>query len=134
MKGGWPLTSWIMDVREGLEEFGDNVRWVPTDHMLVDCMTKNMPPYAMSKYLQTGVYSFKYDNEIKDTKREEHKRRQAEKKAKAEGKTLSPKATIQEVNMVLRNDVKWSELYLEKAERLPESPYHVHLTTFLAFD
>ena len=123
----------IMDVREGLEEFGDNMRWVPTDHMLVDCMTKNMPPYAMLKYLQTGEYSFKYDEDIKNTKREESKRRQAAKKAKAEGIQMSEKPTIREVNLVLRNGKTWESEYLEKVELLPLLPNEVYLANFLAF-
>ena len=123
----------IMDVREGMEEFGDNMRWVPTDHMLVDCMTKNMPPYAMLRYLQTGVYSFKYDDQIKDTKREESKRRAAERKANAEGKLLSKDASIKEVNLVLHDGMKWSEWYLSLANALPSSPNHVYISTFVAF-
>ena len=37
----------LLDVREGIEEIGDKIRWVPTDHFLVDCMTKAMQPDAM---------------------------------------------------------------------------------------
>ena len=33
----------IMDIKESIEEMGDQMRWVPTDHMLVDCMTKSIP-------------------------------------------------------------------------------------------
>ena len=56
---------------------GDQIRWVPTDHMLVDCMTKNMPLDAMLGYLKTMNYAFKYDDVIKNTKREMAKQRKA---------------------------------------------------------
>ena len=59
----------LLDIKEGVEENNDQVRWVPTDHMLADVLTKNMPPDLMMKYLKTGVYSFKYDDEVKNTKR-----------------------------------------------------------------
>ena len=65
----------LLDVKEGVEELGDQVRWVPTDHMLADAFTKSMPPDLLLKYLKTGVYSFKYDEKIKDTKREVAKER-----------------------------------------------------------
>ena len=42
----------LLDVRESIEEMGDQIRWIPTDHMLVDCMTKLMPPDAMLDYLK----------------------------------------------------------------------------------
>ncbi len=70
-----------LNVREGIEEFGDEVRWVPTDHMLVDCMTKTLQPDAMLKYLRDNVYALKYDAESKNTKREVAK---ARKQVKAE--------------------------------------------------
>ena len=37
----------LLDVRESIEHYGDKIRWIPTDHMLVDCMTKQMHPAAM---------------------------------------------------------------------------------------
>ena len=43
----------LLDIRESIEEFGDKIRRIPTDHMLADCMTKNMPPDAMLGYLKT---------------------------------------------------------------------------------
>ena len=58
----------LMDVRESIEQMGDKIRWIPTDHMLVDCMTKNMPPDVMLEYLRKIEYSFKCDNVIKETK------------------------------------------------------------------
>ncbi len=73
----------LLDVREGIEEFGDEVRWVPTDHMLVDCMTKTMQPDAMLRYLKDNVYALKYDAEIKNTKREAAKARKQVKADKA---------------------------------------------------
>ena len=65
----------LLDVRESIEECGDKIRWIPTDHMLVDCMTKAMPPDAMMNYLKTTEYAFKYDDVIKNTKRELSKTR-----------------------------------------------------------
>ena len=67
----------LLDLRESVEELGDQIRWIPTDHMLVDCMTKNMPPDAMLGYLKTMDYAFKYDDVIKNTKREIAKQRKA---------------------------------------------------------
>ena len=67
----------LLDVRESIEEMGDQIRWIPTDHMLVDCMTKNMPPDAMLTYLDSMQYAFKYDDLIKNTKREAAKQRKA---------------------------------------------------------
>ena len=55
----------IMGIKESIEEMGDQMRWVPTDHMLVDCMTKSMPPDLMLTYLKTMQYSFKYVDVIK---------------------------------------------------------------------
>ena len=54
----------IMDIKESIEEMGGQMRWVPTDHMLVDCMTKSMPPDMMLTYLKTMQYYFKYDDVI----------------------------------------------------------------------
>ena len=68
----------MLDVREGIEEMKDQIRWVPTDHMLADALTKGMPPDLFLKYLRDGVYSFKYDDVIKDTKRAIKKERQEE--------------------------------------------------------
>ena len=67
----------LLDVREGIEHFGDRIRWIPTDHMLVDCMTKAMAPHLMLEYLKTGRYALKYDEVIKNTKREKIKARNA---------------------------------------------------------
>ena len=67
----------LLDVRESMEEMGDIIRWIPTDHMLVDCLTKNMPPDAMLGYMNNMFYAFKYDDVIKNTKREMAKQRKA---------------------------------------------------------
>ena len=61
------MISWILG---NLLRSGDKIRWIPTDHMLVDCMTKNMPPDAMLGYMKTMEYALKYDDVIKETKRE----------------------------------------------------------------
>ena len=83
----------LMDVRESIEQMGDQIRWIPTDHMLVDCMTKNMPADVMLKYLQTTEYAFKYDDVIKHTKREVAKAR----KAIREGKKVQNEEQIKDL-------------------------------------
>ena len=72
----------LIDVRESIEEMGDQIRWIPTDHMLVDCMTKHMPADAMLSYLKNMEYAFKYDDVIRQTKREISKQRKAIRDAK----------------------------------------------------
>ena len=74
----------LLDVRESIEEMGDKIRWIPTDHMLVDCMTKNMPPDSMLDYLRKMEYSFKYDDILKNTKREVAKLRRQQREKKKE--------------------------------------------------
>lgn len=58
----------ILDMRESLAQYCDIIRWVPTDHRLVDGMTKNMNTDMMTQLLDEMVYSLKYVEEIKDTK------------------------------------------------------------------
>ena len=65
----------LLDVGEGIEYFKDNIRWVPTDHMLVDSLTKAMPPTLLNRYMHDYLYSFKYDEELQSTKREAAKER-----------------------------------------------------------
>ena len=65
----------LLDVREGIEYFKDSIRWVPTDHMLVDSLTKSMPPTLLNRYMRDYLYSFKYDEELRSTKREAAKER-----------------------------------------------------------
>ena len=72
----------LLDVREGIEYFNDTVRWVPTDHMLVDCLTKAMHPSLLNKYTQDYKYSFKYDELLHATKRAAAKERKQEREAK----------------------------------------------------
>ena len=85
----------LLDVREGIETFGDKIRWVPTDHMLVDCFTKAMNPALLLEFLKTNTYSLKYDDQIKNTKREQLK---ARKKAREE-KTAAKKAQEENNNV-----------------------------------
>ena len=59
----------LLDVREGVEHMGDQIRWVPTDHMLVDSLTKAMNPALLMKYMADYTYSLKYDHVISETKR-----------------------------------------------------------------
>ena len=54
----------LLDVREGIEYFKDSIRWVPTDHMLVDALTKAMHPSLLNRYMHDYLYSFKYDDEL----------------------------------------------------------------------
>ena len=65
----------LLDVREGIEYFKDSIRWVPTDHMLVDCLTKAMRLALLNKYMQYYLYSFKYDDRLHATKRAAAKKR-----------------------------------------------------------
>ena len=65
----------LLDVREGVEQVNDSLRWVPTDHMLVDCLTKAMHPSLLNRYMQDYKYSFKYDDQINNTKRAAAKER-----------------------------------------------------------
>ena len=79
----------LMDVREGVESFGDDIRWIPTDHMLVDCLTKAMHPQLMLDYLRIGIYAFKFDEQIRNTKREATKERKKAREVKAAVKKLA---------------------------------------------
>ena len=45
----------LLDVRENLEEFGDQVRWIPTTHMLADALTKRMQPDLILKVMNECV-------------------------------------------------------------------------------
>ena len=95
----------IMDIKESIEEMGDQVRWVPTDHMLLDCMTKSIPPDIMLTYLKTMQYAFKYDDVIKNTKREVAKRR---KEVRESGKAKQSDKAMQQIQDL--------ELPLEESE------------------
>ena len=79
----------LLDVREGVEEMKDQIRWVPTDHMLADAFTKSMPPDLLLRYLKDGRYSFKYDDEIKNTKREQAKARSEARKQSNSGPSVT---------------------------------------------
>ena len=92
----------LLDVREGIEEFGDSFRWVPTDHMLADSLTKRMPPDLMLRFLKNNVYSLKYDDVISNTKRSEAKRRKDEKAEKRALKTDSSAKTVQPLKLRLK--------------------------------
>ena len=73
----------LLDVREGLEEYGDCIRWVPTEHMLADCLTKRMPPDLLLKFLRDNKYSFKFSEEILREKTEAKQRRKKARLVKA---------------------------------------------------
>ena len=77
----------LLDVREGIEEIKDQIRWVPTDHMVADAFTKSMPPDLLLRYMKDGKYSFKYDDEINNTKRSQAKERVEQKRIQATGST-----------------------------------------------
>ena len=75
----------LLDVREGLEDHGDQIRWIPTAHMLADALTKRMPPDLLLKFLTDYRYAFKYSAELENVKKEARKRRAlAKKKGPAE--------------------------------------------------
>ena len=67
---------------EGIETFGDQFRWIPTDHMLADALTKRMPPDLLLKFLKDNVYCLKYDDVISNTKRVEAKQRKEDRLAR----------------------------------------------------
>ena len=95
----------LLDVREGIEEMKDQIRWVPTDHMLADAFTKSMPPDLLLRYLHDGMYSFKYDEEIKHTKREQAKGRAEERKSRISGNTPTQHPIGLRVNVCMWEDV-----------------------------
>ena len=90
----------LLDVRESIEEMGDKIRWIPTDHMLVDCLTKAMPPDVMLEYLRTTEYAFKYDDVLKNTKRAQAKVRK-EARLKKIGDNKASKDTTDQVLYVV---------------------------------
>ena len=65
----------LLDVREGMEYFKDQIRWAPTDHMLVDSLTKAVHPSLLNRYMHDYLYSFKYDTDLHATKRAAAKER-----------------------------------------------------------
>ena len=101
----------LLDVRESIEEMGDQIRWIPTDHMLVDCMTKTMPPDAMIEYLKRMEYAFKYDDVIKQTKREVAKHRKAAREAKIPKDVPNNPETYEDYEKQCINVVQHYELY-----------------------
>ena len=63
---------------------GDQIRWIPTDHMLADSLTKAMPTDDLLQYLRHVEYSLKYDEQLAETKRSRQKQRQKQRAALAE--------------------------------------------------
>ena len=75
----------LLDVRDGLQEYGDEFRWIPTEHTLADALTKRMPCDLLFKFLRDNLYTFRYDDSISNTKRMAEKaRRHARAEAKKE--------------------------------------------------
>ena len=70
----------LMDLRDSLSDMGDVIRWVPTDHMLADVLTKDMNADALLAYLKNMQYSLKYDEQISSTKRSLQKQRAQKRK------------------------------------------------------
>ena len=85
----------LLDVHEGIEYLKDSIRWVPTDHMLVDCLTKAMHPSLLNKYMTDYLYSFKYDDQLHASKRATAKERkqQREERLKQGGKKQVSRAS-----------------------------------------
>ena len=83
---------------------GDQIRWVPTDHMLVDSLTKSMNAALLMKYLQDYVYCFKSDDILSGTKHAAAKQRQ---EARAQ-KSYNPKENqsfVQNVDEDQQSDI-----------------------------
>ena len=82
-------------MREGIEYLKDGIRWVPTGHMLVDCLTKAMHPALLNRYMQDYIYSLKYDDHLHATKRAAAKERkqQKEERLKQGGRKQQPQTT-----------------------------------------
>ena len=98
----------LLDVREGVERHGDQIRWVPTDHMLVDSLTKAMNPALLMKYLHDYTYSLKYDSQITETKRyaakqrkEAREQKRASKKPSSSKPSSEPEASSHPVHHVV---------------------------------
>ena len=61
----------------------DQIRWIPTDHMLSDSLTKDMPSDLLLHFLKDMRYSLKYDEVIAQTKRSLAKQRKKQREAAA---------------------------------------------------
>ena len=120
----------LMDVRESIEEMGDQIRWIPTDHMLVDCMTKTMPPDAMMSYLKNMEYAFKYDDVIKQTKREVAKQRKAAREKLLPDKLPKDEQTYDEYDVNHVNVLEHYHLYLPMFQFLYHEESPVRLTPY----
>ena len=119
----------LLDVRESIEEYGDQMRWIPTDHMLVDCMTKTMPADAMLEYLKSTEYAFKYDDVIKYTKRAIAKQRKDAREKKLQDLPQDPKVyddyEVQQVNILDHYDIYYPMFqYAYPAEPNNITSYH----------
>ena len=84
----------LLDVRDGLQHYGDEYRWIPTDHMLADALTKRMPPDLLIKFLRDSEYTFKYDDRITNAKSLANRQRKEAKRAAKEAKSVSCSKTF----------------------------------------
>ena len=98
----------LLDVRESIETVGDQIRWIPTYHMLVDCMTKTMPPDAMIGYMKSMEYAFKYDDVIKETKREIAKLRGANREGEIPKDLESLESMSDDIKLVEHYDLYYT--------------------------
>ena len=83
----------LLDIKEGLELLGDVIRWVPTEHMLADALTKKMPPDLFLHYLKNNRYSFKFDDTITNRKVEARQQRATVRKEKRAQKEQQAKTS-----------------------------------------
>ena len=74
----------LLDLKESISIMGDQIRWIPTDYMLADSLTKTMPTDDLLQYLHHMEYSLKYDEQLAETKRSLQKQRKKQKAAMAE--------------------------------------------------
>ena len=91
-------------------------------------MTKAMQPDAMLEYLKTGKYAFKYEKEIKDTKREIAKARKKAKEAKQEAKQSSA-----EVQYIPYRDISISSIIQQSQLQFGESSTSSISHTYITF-
>ena len=57
----------LLDVRDGVERYGDVIRWEPADHMLADCMANQMRLALPMHFFASGNCSLNHGQVIAET-------------------------------------------------------------------